>query len=507
MKGKRARARVASAGGVGGVSSAPQPAAASVGWGGFGSGYTAADQSQDRGYVYFPTLEAEKELKRSTREEIARKAKWLVRNDGISKKLQRGIVAFVGSQRPQPSTTDAQWNREAQEAFEEVASSPMIHDVTGREDFYERQKSIIAGAIEMGDAFVVLTKTASGNPSTAFYEGSQVFTPPKGGDNWRDGVRVDPQGRPLAYGFKDGDGVSAIDARDVIHFGLFPSPRAPRGVSIFAHAANRLLDIREVDNDTLRGIKAANLVGFYVTGPQAGPEKLALQGGFTNAKNPLAQSGNGQPEEVQFERIWSGGGNMARLDNGREIKAIHDDRRHPNQQSMVDHIIKSVAWGTDFPYEALYAISGLTGPAVRAVLRQTEAVAKEWRKQMRVTFCQRFYVYAISRLMKEGRLRQCNDSRWWKCDWIGREALTIDAGREWGAEIAAMKMGANTLRDWYAEASQDVETKLRDRAVELALAMKLEKEHGLLPGTLIQNEVIMAANAANASAQPPMPTQ
>lgn len=388
----------------------------------------------------------------------------------------------------------------------------MIHDQSGAESFFTRQKTVIKRGLVDGDCVLALTSTSTGHARTVFYEGPQV-----GNGNeqtrengWYDGVKLDKWGRREAVcilepGMYNRKGTT-IPASRILHCGRFESPQSPRGLTGFTHAINHMVDIREIDNDTKRGIKAANLFGLVITNkaldgidsaPASGKYKTR---DYTGAK----PTGVDSPTPTKYEEILDGGGNVATLNQGQDVKIINDSRRHPNQQQVIEYFIQDCSLGFGLPYEVMWRIAGITGPAVRFVMRMTEKTLNEMRSGLTEQFCQPFWSYSMALAIKNGYLPQCKDPDWWKCNWIAPSALTIDAGRDSAAGIREIEVGAQTLQDWYGEDGQDWRQQLSQVAIEKAFAIELEKKHKLEPGTVLGQRELNQAQSENAAKTPPV---
>lgn len=474
---------------------APKAAIGGIfGYAGSSGNYTAATKDTSQNSVYFPELRSNWDLSQLDRIELMRKGRWCYSNTGIGARIVDGIAEMVGFMRPSPTTTDSDWNAEAKLIFEEIASSAMIFDQAAEENFYARQITLTKKALTDGDCLLALTETSSGNPSTALYEAPQIGNP-KGktyNDGWIDGVQKNSLHRRLAFGILD-ENLRATDyqisATNALFFGN-ARPHAPRGITAFANFVKRLLDVRQMDNDQLAGIHAANLVGFYI-------KNNALQGGQQAAmveeaiaRNRVGQKPTAAEAKHLVEDILRDSGTMANLKLGQEIDTVHDERRHPNCEAFVSYLIRDMAWGTGFPPEVLWFLGQLTGPGVRYMIKSGEKAAKRYRRNLIDNYCRRIWVWTVAKLMKQGRLRQCKDPRWWACDWIEPESQTIDLGRDISSGLAEIKSGGNTFESWYGEASQDWRQQFRQRAIELAEAQSLEKEFALKDGTLLGQSVV-----------------
>ena len=460
------------------------------------SGYTAADASTSRGYIYWPSSESKYALSAYVRKEVYARVNWLVSNQGTARHFANTIPRLAGPLMPQPTTSDEEWNKAAIEFFNRTQGSRMIHDEAGMENFYTRQKTILKQGLVNGDCFIVLTTTTTGNARTVIYEAGQVGNATKQSmkDGWHDGVLIDRYGKKKAIcilnpgTFFNQEG-TVINSNNVLHCGRFESPHSPRGLTGFIHAINHMLDIREIDNDTKRGIKAANLVGFFLTNevlsnvdsvPAAG--KFKTKPDYSGIADKVVSS----PKPIKFEELQDGGGNVMTLNQGQDLKTVNDSRRHPNQQAVIDYFIHDCAAGFGMPFEVMWNIAGITGPAVRFVMRMAEKTLNEMRSDLKEQFCQPFWNYAIALAMKQGKIPVCRDPDWWKCNWVAPSALTIDAGRDSAAGMRELEQGGTTYQDWYAEDGDDWRSKLDQRAVAAKYAMDLETKYGLPPGMVIK---------------------
>ena len=495
---------------------ATAPSATSTGasYGG-GSGYTAANPSTARGYVYFPTLNPARELTSTARTTILAQARWCVRNMGIAARFQTGIAEMVGFLTPQPSTSDIGWNILAKQLFDDTMGSRLIFDRAGVDNFYTRQITLTQLLLQDGDAGLAFTYDDGGNPQTALYQGPQIstgraYSDYSNKDGWWDGVKLGTNGRAEKYALLDGDlskKAAEIEAKDFLLFAN-PLPGCPRGVSKFATFVSRMLDVREVDNDEMRGIKAANLVGFALTQSMMDTAKNTALINKTIAKSQFGVTPTAdEPKTHEIEEIFRGGGTMARLEIGEKIETIHDERRHPNRQELIDYFIRDMAWGTGFPPEVLWFLGQLTGPAVRYMIKSGERAANNYRRLLKDLYCQRVWGWWVSVMIKQGRLRPCNDRRFWNCDWIAPASLTIDAGRDISSGLAEIAVGGNTLENWYAEEGLDWRKALDQRAIEHAYAAELEAKNNLPPGTVLGKAAVNFSPGQPPSPPPAAPTK
>ncbi len=460
-------------------------------FGGAGSGFSAGDDDPSmRGKVYFPNLDSRTVLRSHTRTEAMRNARWLEVNMGIGRHIATTVPRLIGPLIPQARTKDDKFNEAAEAHFLRTQGSAIIHDEAGVEDFFTRQRTVLRRGTVDGDGILVRTTTSTGNARTILYEAPQIgqgnYSAEKG---WYDGVKMSKYGLKLAYAIRDLESFNdftVIDARNVMHFGNFESPRAPRGLTRYAHAAARLFDVREIDNDTLRGIKAAGLFGIVIqneilgnlnAAPAAGRIKTKAFTGIPNTNVP-------SPKAIKYEELTEPGGSVANLGIGQKASVLHDARPHPNQRAMIDYMIMDIAWGLGLPPALLWSPEGLTGPAVRFIMRMAQKTLDEERDRLKRQFCQPYWNYTLALAMKNGQIPWCKDPDWWKCEWIAPCALTIDAGRDATANREDVKGGLRSRSTSYGEESKDWESELWQIGKEHAKVKEIEKTYGLEPGTI-----------------------
>ncbi len=99
---------------------------------GGGSGFDGANTSSRRGYIYFPTLETRREVDSYTQLELMRRARWLKRNSGFTKRCINGIANMVGALMPRALTGDRAWNAAAEKLWRARAGSADVFDLSGR---------------------------------------------------------------------------------------------------------------------------------------------------------------------------------------------------------------------------------------------------------------------------------------------------------------------------------------------------------------------------------------
>lgn len=426
----------------------PAPQGSNFSGFGFSNGHQGADFSRLRGYVYFPELDTRREISSYTRTEVLRKVRFLYANHGIAKRIVNGLARLVAGTglTPQASTTDKKWNALAEKYFANQTDSQFAFDVGGRYNFAKSQQAMLRFRYRDGDSAAILTESAARNAMFSFYEGHQIGSAAFASDQdkWRDGVLLDQNNRAVAYRFLgDGDATTDIGSENVAFLCDYERGGQSRGLSILAHAINHLLDSAEITSYIKTGVKLANQYGYWIEYPQ-GTQKstdtaAARLGGNNNVTKVQTPSG-----PVTLKQIY-GAGAIPDLPPGATMKFNSATHPHPNNLSLIEFLIRDIAWGVGLSPEVLWNIAALGGANTRFVLADAQAWIEEQQAELVRVYCSRVWIYSIAKAMKNGRLPKCADAEWWKHIWIPPPRLTVDFGRDGKLQIEQLKMGVITF--------------------------------------------------------------
>lgn len=468
------------------------------------NGHQAAEQSRTRGYVYFPQLDTRREVNTLTRVEILRKARWLVANYGLPKRLVFGLSRLVCGTglTPQATTKDAEWNKLAASAFQARAGSRFVWDVGNRYDFRTSQLALKAFAYRDGDSSAILTKSDLGLARFAFYEGHQIgpgfgrSAADDAVDRWFDGVRVDRFNAPQRYRYLlDEDKTKDVPADNVVFMARYDSAGKTRGLSLLSHAVNHLLDVAEITGYIKQGVKLANQFGYWVE-----KEKGTTTKGATSSvagKRTTVETGAGG---LTLERVL-GGGAIPDLAPGESLKFSNSSHPHPNNLTLTDYLIRDVAWGAGMSPEVIWNIAALGGANTRFVLADAQGWIENEQADLARTYLSRAWIYTIALEVASGRLRECRDPEWWQHAWITPPRLTVDFGKDGKLYLEQLKSGALTFKRLYGWQGLDHEPELLQWLDELAFLKKEGEARGLS-----WNE-IQAARGFNVATNPDDPTK
>lgn len=420
----------------------------------FGNGFQSADNSPNRGYLYWPTTDTFRQITPLTRNEIVRRVQWLCAHFGFARKLVKGMARMLGFQTPQPNVSDEAWNEEAFDALINIFTSAEIWDQQGKFDQFQSQMMDNEMMFRDGDGIAVFTETGSGRARMAYYESHQISNGDRSDAWWVDGVQIDRFGKHIGYNLRDGQDVTKhtfVDARDALYFANFENRGQVRPLSILQAAVLNMIDIVETRGSTKARIKDHARLGTVVE-KELGTKSVGA-GGFGANQKATAIMPDGTEQELNFE-IVTAGVQAPRLAPGEKIKVIADDRPSPNNMEFERALMRDCCDSVDLSYERFCYLAGITGPGLRLL----NADDKRWvsiRHYAQAKRNNRQAVYALAKEMKAGRLRmpklKAGETWWNKIEWIGMPHPDIDGGRTAQATLTDLRSGLTTWLDEWGE--------------------------------------------------------
>lgn len=420
-------------------------------------------------------------------------AQTLYKNSGLPRAL-KNIIRIVGSLKPQARTKNADYNKVLEDTFRRVAESPLLFDAAGEEDFYSYQGWITEERLVRGELFTIFTEGPGGSARIAARGAHTVKGKPENGaDGWRDGILTDDENRPLSYyfpgvrraGFRTVE-PRTVPAGAVMHHRNPHGLGALRGVTSLAHAINHIRDILEITNAQKQSIKIASEVAITRkadTPHNTTPSSLGLNAQLqTDPFAPPDFAGAAAPDEPQipssFEAFVKSG-----LFSSVPLDVLHDDRPHPNAMALREELKREIAAGLGIPHQVLFFMDDPGGAWSRIILEALVFFIAEQHLHLR-RFCQRFWVYALSREMEAGRCPRppadVSPDNMWKVRWMPPRSMTADIAKLGRLSIDMHRALLTSFSKQYEELGLDWEEELIQFADEVEFCRKLEKERPLL---------------------------
>ncbi|MDR1304264.1 MAG: phage portal protein [Verrucomicrobiales bacterium] len=471
-----------------------------------GGGYQGAAWTNQRGYVYWPTLNPRREADKYSRLEIARRAHFLCANTGLAKRLINGVTNYViGSGLvPRAETKDIEWNQLAEVSYYERARQAMTYDVSARLTATQAQRVMLATKYRDGDCAVVYSESQSGGALRAFYSGVQIG----GGEDagFVDGLKTDRLNRVQKFRLLDADGdaerARVISADNVRWLAKYDTPGQLRGISALAHAVNNLLDLTEISAANKQGIKTSAQVGYYIA---TAAQQSGGGGMVETMKRERQRANGGDNNTVSADKIFfhGTGGEIVELPAGRDLKTLLDSRPHPNSIEFMDaYLIRDIAWGFGISADLLWNISRLGGANTRWVLADAQVFIASEQTDLVDAWLAFDFPYHCAKEMAAGRLRRCRDWQWWSHSWLTPERITVDFGRDGNVILKKWQSFLISTSRVYGMLGQDARDEMSDELDFIAWQKEQMTKRGLTAADLQLSRGLKPAPAA-ADAEPP----
>lgn len=453
-----------------------------------GNGHQAADNSRLRGYVYFPELDTRKEITAYSRTEIMRRARFLYANKGIARRVINGLSRMIAGTGLvyQAATTDKEWNKLAEAYVESVMRSRHAYDLGGRYNGYSSQQATLRFRFRDGDCAQVLVRNPdTGAPCFAFYEAHQIgdsglFSSSDTANGWRDGVLPGPHNQALGYRILGDDGAySDLDAGSVLFQCDYERGGQSRGLSALSHASNNMLDDTEITTYIKMGVKLSNRHGYWIETAAGSTAPNATAGGRAGATPQVKINTPDGP--INVDRVL-GGGEIPELGTGQSIKFNTAANPHPNQLSLLEHLIRDAAWGLPFggmAPELLWNITGLGGANTRFVMADAQNFIELGQQALVDDKLQPEVEFILACGMESRALRRCQDPQFWKARWITPARITVDFGRDGKLYLDQIKSGALTFSRLHGWSGYDSEPEMDRWLDEMAYWKKGAEARGL----------------------------
>ncbi len=474
------------------------------------SGYSAANVSPNRGYLYWPESKGRFEMTALASEEIKRRIHWLFGNFGFPRRLVKGMAQAAGMITPISDTGESEWDDLVEENWIDRASSPEVFDAAGKFDFWTVQPQLDEDRWKDGDCLVVpVSPEGYDGLQLAFYEGTQIShfggwqqKPVPLGPEWWDGVKTDHFGKHEAYRLQDGNdrgNYIELPAESAYYYANLESHQAVRGLSILTSVVHNMVDVVETRGFVKKRIKeSANIRPVIETDAPA-----QFQGGGGMGAQ-VVQTAVRMPDDTTQPVNWEvmmGGGEQPPLGPGQKIRLVADDRPTPNNMALEEALMRDCSHAANQAHELMFALKELKGPAQRYAM----AEARRWvSNQMRYKARWVKWVRAlhISNEIKAGRLPKPREIKgkplWWlKTAYIGQSDMTIDEGRKGNLALVNLRSGMTTWAKEWGELGLHWKSPIRQRLAELAWAKAEAERQGFTLAEAFPE--MMAANAGLAA--------
>ena len=456
-------------------------------------GVEAARFTPNRGQMNYAPLDPGRVLTGGNRAIVLKKSRWLCINDGYARFIVNGLANLIGYYTMQPATKDKAWNKIADRHWKNRIKSPAVFDAARKFNHARWQIALSRASLRDGDILTAMTYADSGAGQVLLYGAHQIASGTREETaTFQDGVFFDKFRAHTCYNllskFDGTDKGTPIKASDAIYYGDFQDSAEVRPMPRLAHAINDLHDIIEIDLDSKLGIKRRQFVGIYRKRQKANSQPFGLgvyQSPHTetgSADTSVAADGTTtmQNNLVAVESVTDRTG-FGSLEEGEDFGVVESDQPGPNEREFNKSLLSKISLGIGLPPSVTFAILGAGGPEVRFHMAQLQRWIQIELLNL-LTAVQAHYFWIMGTDMVRGALPFPDDPEWWTHIAIPCSDLTIDRGRELNGKIAALKVGALTHADLYAEAGNDWEERIELQAEIISHAANIAAQKGLAGG-------------------------
>lgn len=431
----------------------------------------------------------------ATRLEILRKARYFERNNAIVNRLadlfEQYTVGPAGL-RFVPASSDPEWNKRAAAWWADWCK---LCDLTTLQDFGTIQSLCARSWAIDGEIFILKTRgkvrdNGQSYPRIQLIESHRVQTPGdlSGNVNIIDGVETDGNGRPIAYHVQETNFASGeenyrrVPAEEMIHIFEPTRPGMYRGLPLLYAVLNDLHDLDDLQMWSMDGAKEAASTPSVIktkTGELDAQEYRRAR--FQIPGTQGTSGGSSQERSQYYEQVF--GGKTKVLKEGDDYAQFPVTRPSESERALWDYLTSKVCAGFGISKLLVFPWS-MQGTVTRADL-EVAAVFFRSRSSILASKLGDLWPYVIGWATKNVRELSDPPIDWQKISIRPPRSVNVDVGRNALALISEYEAGWRTLEEICGELGLDWRDVLRQRAVELAEAIALEKEFKLPPGSLI----------------------
>jgi hypothetical protein len=247
-----------------------------------------------------------------------------------------------------------------------------------------------------------------------------------------------------------------------------------RGLPLFSHGINSFRSIAEATEREQMAQLILSSIAFVEQNEDGGVSPFD----FSVQHDP-----NGTPTVQTFE---NGTVRYFRAGSGSKIEEVANNRPSANWQAFHDRLIRSVMTGTGWPLAMVNHSLG-TGTFDRLQILQAKRALSD-RQQLLKPFCKKVITFALGKAIDSGILPASRG--WWNWSFSLNQQLSIDLGRDSNALRAEYAIGLKNLTQILGEEGRSLESHLRERAEEAAMAERIRQEVEARTGVTISPEAM-----------------
>lgn len=428
------------------------------------------------------------------REHMLSAARTLCQIQGIGKAVLRNYSHYtVGSCCPKWTTSDEAWN----DAVNEAARLWMSQcHARGQHGLRTLVQLAVKGMVRDGD-ILVEKMLPDGFPMIDLIEADRVTANVSGInvdiDGRIGGIDLDDNGRAIGYhvcertrygSFKNH---RVIPATSILHILDTDRVDSVRGVTHFSSAIYNIFDFDETFEAEKMAQKTASKIALIIKNSLGRAESPLLGPDSGTDTNALGNT-------VTTEAIGDGAIKYQMI--GDSVEALKSERPGNGWFQMCEMIIRQISISLGLPYEFVWNMSGLTGPAVRMT---TKLADRNFRHTMSIVedrLLGPLFSWWINVEMNAGRIPF--NAEWPRFSFKRPVMASIDAQRESKADLEEWNAGLLSGQDICEQIGQDVYENQEQKAREYAHAMELSKRFNVPIDAITINAATIARMTADA---------
>jgi len=308
------------------------------------------------------------------------------------------------------------------------------------------------------------TGLATGTVTGQECQGAELYK----GRRHEDGVIFGDYGDAIAYALM-GETPEQDRVVSYYSFMLLKEPffiGQARGFPLFLHAireARTTMKASEYEEFACLVASSIALMETNETGDQDAPP--------FNADDTTASEDD--TSSLKIQNLYGGLIKYFRAGSGAKLEAFVNSRPGPEWDRFQDRLIRAASTGTGWPYELVWKMEGLSGPAVRSVQSRARRTVLD-RQTLIMKAAKRKILFALSIAMKTGRLPISKD--WMRWGFVMPPLLSIDDGRDAAARLNDYFSGVSNLTEILAADGRELDAHLYQRAREIGRKEQIRAE-------------------------------
>lgn len=402
---------------------------------------------------------------------------------GICQRFADHVVGSEGI-RPQAKTTDPRWNELAEQFWGEWSK---IIDYRRRLTMRETQRLVVQGRLHSGETAHLLTDTGQQQP----IEAERIATPDDKQKDQAvlDGIKYDAKGRPSEYyicdrgasGYVDRHKYVTVPAQNLIHVYCPIRFDQGRGLPELAPVINTLADHGDLTEQVLLKARLDARHGWAI--------KTAEGAGKIDELGPRDVTGEDDTTGQKYESFDSPGTYYLRT--GESVESLASNTPSANYVAHNELLLKLIGAAVGVPHQFLMLdYSSGTYGTNRVALMQTYRTMEGWQSWLVGWYLQRTWNWRIAKAINDGDLPPAPiDSRgfstWYRVDWTPPEYSWIDPNKEADADISNWRLSTASITSLARKRGRDGEDMLREKAVDIATAVRVAREVNEAEGTAL----------------------